>query len=332
MKKKSFLEKLVTHLSWNFALLSSRELPSLFSRDDLNKTKLLSPLLPLLSRVPRFWSRLPYDVGLFTAQFLLSSFGRVWPRNSYAFDNLLLGVSDLDLTLLLHEELDQARKIQLKRRIYILRFVFPFIAEINIYTNKLVSSLGKYANPFEISRDPELASFLKLESNSFHKVIFLSRMLLSDQQQLRTHFSVRQMKWHRHLISVGIDCKPTQLDELLKTFYTTPPNREAITGLEDYWTSIFNNSSRPDLSSASFIFDPITFLGTDLDFPELNEPEVQVLDYNIQWEIWGIGSQVVLSEPTNTLLHLTRINRLITHYELPHLQEALDILADQLAT
>ena len=290
----------------------------------LNKAKLLSPIRQLLLSFPQGLTRLPYDWCYQSLKKQLEkNYPALWARNSFQSQQLVFLLSDLDLTLITHQPLNQVQQKKLRTLLKRTKRKFPLLGELNIYDQKYFPRMLAFANPIELKRDPELIQFFHLEPknvSSLQASAFLSQMFLFDRHQLRIEPNIRLKKWKHHFNLVG---KPLNLDDLnhstflnhfiscFETRYFDPKKTLA------FFESLLNEDLENLDSRELLLFYPQWWVSlniTDNDVMEdlesfvLTNEELEIIAEHLNWEIWGLYSQLSLEENTSDyLLHLAKL-------------------------
>lgn len=293
--------------------------------------------------IPPRITRLPYDWCFRYLKRKLEKFHpRLWGRNSYRSNNLVLFLSDLDLTLISDEPLSLAQLKPLKRILKKTKRYFPFLGELNIYDRKYFFQMHSFANPLELMRDPELISFFNLifpKPSSLHKTAFLSQMFLFDRHQIYSQPNLRTKKWRHHFELIG---SPLLTQNLNHSIFL----EHFISCFDDQYfdqkrlTAFFKNLLHEELSelnsqdllqiypqwwvSLNISDDQVM---EDLEVLDLTESELSVIAEHLNWEIWGIYSQVSFEENTSDYLkHLSKLLTLCSILKLKKQEEGLLII------
>jgi len=132
---------------------------------------------------------------------LIDPGAKVYIRNSQALGSSVAFVSDLDLTVV-YQTVSRSKIRRLHRN---LKLIFPFLGELCLYRTSDLVWLQEVINPFELERDPTILSQIKpvkIKSGTA-KVVFISKMFVSDLSNLQSRAVLRQRKWAQHFSSIG---------------------------------------------------------------------------------------------------------------------------------
>jgi len=276
--------------------------------------------------VPRWLAAIPYQLALegLAAAFASDKDVVVWSRNSFKKGNFVFGVSDLDVTIYLTSEFTLKKITKIKEVLKSHKQLYPFLGEANIYQQGMAELFASSSNFFEMGRDPILEKELSpvpYADMEVEKVVFLLRMIYSDRKKLTNNLSVRQKKWRQHFISIYAPY-PDQINihvviELISSFFSgnTPLAKDVRDSLQMLVNSDFTEENVFSTSfpmSWKYLF-PHRHLWIDLD------ESIQVIKgtflakiclRQIEWEIWGIMSQLVFLKLPGVQIHLERLGRL----------------------
>ncbi len=288
--------------------------------------------------LPRKLAAWPYQLALTNIQ--IQAMGltgiKVWARNSYKKGNFTFGVSDLDLTILIMPEAGSADVSRIISTLKSQKIIYPFLGEANFYYFEKLNIFKSSLNLYEKSRDPELAGYLQTAEKkniNVEKAVFLLRILYSDRVRIINRPGMRQKKWQEHfnllqlpssqkilfpdVLKVLSDLLSMDLQLLKETL--APLCRKSLTEQEvfaanmpRYWRFLYPNKH------LWFHFGPEDELeklrGTTLG---------QVCLKQIEWEVWGIMSQIPLLKKDKEAVrrHLKRLvevsNQLSDNSEIP---------------
>lgn len=131
----------------------------------------------------------------------------VWPRHSYLTSAFIPIKSDLDLSAYVYN----LKRLGSYLKFYsLIRKLFPFVGELNIYTPESILYLKENtANGFELERDPFLLRKFNLDINNakyYSKEMAISYLLMSlfnDFHKLVNNPSLRIKKWQYHIDHVN---------------------------------------------------------------------------------------------------------------------------------
>jgi hypothetical protein len=263
-------------------------------------------------------ARLPYDLGMLGVKAVLGQrLGlRSWNRNSTRTGSFVLGVSDLDITVVYGDHLYFPSLISHLRK---LKKLIIFLGEANLYKFDHLSMILPRMNTYELKRDPRLETFATHEKtfDDVEKFVFTQRMLFSDAHTLFANPEYRQAKWKYHYKLIGIT-PPEKIEvkdvvELLKKLAV---NSERICHSLDLWASQFSQDGydvfRANLGEGFRIMAPQCYVWfqkhEDRPFLQtLSDWEKQLLKRQIDWEVWGLYTQKYLPQQDTVKEHLKRL-------------------------
>jgi hypothetical protein len=288
-------------------------------------------LYRVLSKLPYFIQIIPYAIAKYVViNLLTTSKTKVWVRNSYVFNNLVCALSDLDFTIITSDINDADKAV---KKFRLLKKIFPFLGEINLYNKNELNEFSPIANSYEIARDPELQSILGLKETNYskyQKIVFLCKTLESDQENLKSIPHLRVKKWTHHLNKLNENSEIT-LDSL-KELLSKLALELKIDGnkfLDQYYklnrTEKVNcdNFYRENEDKKSYILlYPFRWIGSSLtcdsffhDIEEIknfSNEQLLLLEAQIEWEIWGLYSQYIHNLRQATLhTHLENIKQMM---------------------
>lgn len=244
---------------------------------------------------------------------------QLWPRNSFAFDQFVPGLSDIDITIV--SEITPSYAIQ---QWQLLKHRFPWFGEINYYPLAIVHALATLANPGELNRDPELLRLLgkvKLSVNLHQKITVLCRMLQHDHKALASYPIARRPKWKYGLEQLNFD--QSTVDRWISQLsLSTCINQIAeLAPLEE----------RSELADELSIFnDQPSWL---LPQREAHKPEMkaiisqlspwkkQIVMEQCYWEFWGVMTQTHWLPKSQILPHLMNVKGIMDSCEISLPQE-----------
>lgn len=149
---------------------------------------------------PRFLREAPYRFGFWWLRRKLAKNlpqARVGYRNSLFLRRIEPVLSDLDVTVIApSSNLKQAHQLFLETK-----RTLPFLGELNLYSHEGLSSALESINPCERARDPLLPP--THQPTLAEKLVFVSRMLEADKENLVRIPQARQQKWQGHLRDLG---------------------------------------------------------------------------------------------------------------------------------
>ncbi len=152
--------------------------------------------------LPRAVALIPYQCALVVLRLFigLGMKASVWNRNSTRSGSFLFGVSDLDLTVVGKSSINFEF---LKSSLIVLKRVFIFLGETNLYHYSQLELVLPRMNVYELKRDPELEKLNRYpkQETKVEKFVFTQRMLFADVLTLGTDPGLRQLKW-KHLFDL----------------------------------------------------------------------------------------------------------------------------------
>lgn len=258
------------------------------------------------SAMPRSLTRKPYD-WLFNA--LVQCTGlestRVWTRNSLALDYWELGLSDLDLTIWVDGNIEHALDAWSQIRPWRSLLIG---GEVQIYTSEAARSLVRYANPWELRRDPQLLRRLDLMpsfANPMHLTVFLARMLMADRGLLKYPWA-RQRKWRDHLRAMRLphtnNVTWSEVVELLRA--RAPFQDFSFAELSETLQKTSHNSFEASgldrlLNANHHVWDDIVQAEDRHYFDQYSDAAHDFLGCMVEWEIWGVSALTPVTKDLN---------------------------------
>ncbi|OUR93623.1 hypothetical protein A9Q84_19330 [Halobacteriovorax marinus] len=290
-------------------------------------------LYPLLSKLPYFIQTLPYFIAKVVVTTLIAKKDvKIWVRNSYVFNNIVCALSDLDFTIVVKEVVMGDKAVA---RYSLLKKVFPFLGEINLYLEDELKTFAPIVNSFELKRDPSLMEYLGnqvVSSTKYEELVFLCKTVESDQENLLSIPEYRVKKWQHHFELTGNQCdvslssllnllkeKSQSLgfdsDKFIEHYYTK--NRTIKKDCDDFY--------RENLDKQSYILlYPFRWIGSSLtcdsfihDIEEIksfSEDQLKLLEAQVQWEVWGLYSQ-----------HIHNLRQATLHTHLENIREMMEV-------
>lgn len=264
----------------------------------------------------------PYEVTIKLAKlivFIYDSKFEIWPRNSYIFDAIEPGFSDLDLTLYVPKDGDVTQAQKFLALADILRKVWPLLGEINLYyENELQASLANI-NSFELNRDKNLVSRINYieKFSSIEASVFLFRQLEKDIKNLSVFPKYRLKKWNYHFRQIQVSLPESQqpcfpemqservVESIISTivFLCGPSNPIFVNDLNEKLHMYFEFFKKDvDLFKLRplLVKDPWLFVFSvhrtaylEISPFTLSEVQQRILSLQIKWELWGLKTQVV---------------------------------------
>lgn len=254
----------------------------------------------------------------------------IWYKNSLAFKQITFGTSDIDLVIYINDELLANERKRLLSAINFLRCIFPILGEVSIYNQKHLDFLNKVANPYELARDPELAKRLDAPARSkYMATSYILHALFADIHNLNQNAQLRAGRWSYVLKDI--------LSE-----YDTKVNFDKFSQ-EQIWNllkSILDDSRIFDqyLNQSASDIDPLQVLrpcqniydenGFKLSFNqdifkniELSRDYKKLIEAEINWEIYGIYSQLYFTNAKSNLFHLRVLKAMMCSLHSSSVQE-----------
>lgn len=279
------------------------------------------------SVLPRSIVRVPYSFVASIIKFQISRIpnSKVWFRNSFIKGNLVFGVSDLDISVMVDSfNRDQLTKIdnELKK----IKQFFPFVGEVNFLIRDHIEGLSASLNLYEKKRDPALDSLLDDTApvgDDIEKAVFLLRMLDADKKNLLEIPFLRQKKWRSHFHDLNLDA-PDFIDKevIIKKIINLIDPHSKIEGLNEAISFLFSplgpeenifTVAKPTLWK--FIYPHKYFWADNLESENLEQVANSSLKWvclrQIDWEIWGLNTQLATGEHSrdNIQRHVNRLHR-----------------------
>ena len=279
--------------------------------------------------LPMWMRRLPYLAALKNTQLdLHGQYGiSVWARNTFKSGDFVFGVSDLDLTVVIESKCEL--KTEWLEILHRNKKRYPFIGEINFYFLEKTPVYLSSLNSYEGMRDPELMQLIpgRVKFDRIDKIVFLLRMLFSDREKLLSFPELRQKKWKSHfsllgMSSSGIENFDTISEKIIQLLHDEPEIRNHILSVLDFMKtntltdkSIFS-SELPLTWKFLFPHKYLWFLSKSEreEVPEsMSSFLIQICLRQIDWEIWGLMSQLPYSKGLsyNLNIHMRRLRRVV---------------------
>jgi len=273
------------------------------------------------SMLPRSVARLPYDLALWVLKgFIgLGMHCFVWNRNSTRSGAFIMGVSDLDITVIGRErvsfELLRDALAKLKR-------LFIFLGETNFYQESHVEFVLPRMNAFELKRDPVLREFssVAVEEDDVAKFVFTQRMLFSDVLTLKEAPSLRQAKWKNHFDLIGYSHQGQTIDLkfVMDSLKQLCHHNERISRAVDNWAkAVFEKNFdvyHADLGEGFKLLAPHCHLwfhlNDETEFLKATDVfEKRLFKAQLNWEFWGLYTQRFHLNREQILAHLKRLQK-----------------------
>jgi hypothetical protein len=272
------------------------------------------------SLLPRRIARLPYDVALVVLKgFIgLGMHANVWNRNSTRSGAFIMGVSDLDITVVSHGKISFEF---LRYALAKLKTLFIFLGETNLYQESHLGMILPRMNAFELKRDPVLKDFypVNADEDDVAKFVFTQRMLFSDVFTLKEDPKMRQSKWKNHFDLIGYPHQQViDLEFVITALKKLCHHNERISRALDNWSSaVFEKNFdvyHSDLGEGFKLLAPHCYLWFELrDDSEflrsLDAFEEKLFKAQFNWEIWGLYSQRFHLNHDQILEHLGRLKK-----------------------
>lgn len=281
--------------------------------------------------------RLVYFKELFCKDFAL------WPRNSFYFKNLVVGRSDLDLTIFFFRSSDPKKLKWILLRYKMIKKICPWLGEINLYQKEEFLELGTVFNRREIERDPLLALYLpriqRQVPDTIDDKVFVLRMLENDHL-LKTCFPKRRKKWAKHLTDLGIaqafNSDDLELSDLLNllasAFSLDKALLFAIVVDKKTFYDLYNDHRYCSLLMKYFPHQWMSFAIQYWDFEkdlhrfsDLDEKDSLLVLGQIEWEVMGLLSQYrFASDKKHLIWHLDQMNQIVTKLKTSNLNNTTE--------
>lgn len=283
----------------------------------------------------------PYFVAEKVTCYTLSLVGaRVWIRNSYYLKTLVVGISDLDISVQFPVNPTVRQVSRIKKYHRNLKKIFPFLGEMNIYI-KSDENLIQAFNTLELNRDPYLKNVHSRNNSGTHyeRITFILRMFESDRVNLSICPKYRQKKWLSHFKAIGEDKLEVIEAKDIINFLSSAVSKESSKykeGLESFLESgEFNFSSSREtillfphrwavwVNVNGGIEEGIKKLGLNLD-------ERKIIQEMIKWELMGLYTQRFLLEDNQNLdFYLKLLGRMNSLVSIEN-REQIDELIEKL--
>ncbi|CBW27897.1 hypothetical protein BMS_3140 [Halobacteriovorax marinus SJ] len=291
----------------------------------------MTRLYKILSKLPYPLQELPYSLcWIVTKTYLKNNQVELWPRNSYVSKRIVAALSDLDLTIIVSKGGLEEKVI---RKYNHLKIIFPFLGEINMYPAKEVQDFIPIANKYELERDPRLCKDygISKEENIYEKIVFLCKLIESDQENLKNNPLYRKKKWEKHLTDLGLSseidfesliqllnsqCSEIGIDasNFLNHYYQE--NRTQKTSCDNFYRECKNIKEYILLYPFRWIGSSLTcesfFHDIEL-IKSFTKHELSLLEAQLNWEIWGLFSQ-----------YLHNLHKATLHTHLENIRQVMD--------
>ena len=292
--------------------------------------KTIQKIVFFLSRIgARTFLLLLYRTVFQITKYLLDDrFLTIWSRNSFYFNIINPGISDIDLTFFFaHNTPEEYRRRSLDR-LSSLRRMLPIIGEANVYRDDEVGLYRAAGNYFELKRDPELFARLKRpwteERIASDAIAFILRALWCDYPYLKRFPKHRRHKWNYIFRALNEELNlelkiempsPKIITENL--LLVAPWLRQDVSVL----IKLFDNRKDDRFALSYLRLYPHYWLGDYWNHAKFKEflsslaslsPEaLGVVKSQIAWEIWGIYSQMYLLDKTGLHYHFLNLKKVL---------------------
>ena len=307
--------------------------------------KVLQQIVLVLSKTPaRSLFILYYKVTFKIIKYLLEEKNlKIWPRNSFYFNIINPGISDIDFTFFstTKKGIDDYNKKICK--LGSLKSLFPIIGEVNIYQKEDLILYKACGNYFELKRDPNLFYYINRDwdNNRIKQdaLVFILRALWSDYLYLREFPYNRLHKWNfifssiNNELNVDLNVGSNDLCVIVENLCCLYPSlREDFNSLPDF---LMHRQSVKYRSIYLKLY-PHYWLGDYYNHPEFENyifslgkfsKDSQSIVYSqISWEIWGIYSQIFYLKNIQGLQgHLKNLEKILNSLHRDTLQMKEDI-------
>lgn len=302
--------------------------------------------IALSALLPRSLQLSIYRFSFFLFKFLLiGEKGRLWYRNSLYFEDIVFGVSDIDMTFLQDENESYIQVRRIEKKLRLIKCLFPHLGEINYYSKNLLKDFLPLANPIELKRDPIfLAEIERIGASSFLPKLeksdiqaFVLNWVASDAHRMRENFSFRKSKIKRFLFLLDSEEKGVRnLEELISSLSTD--YFQEVADIQSFLTDFtyfdfshqesFNSfyEEYPEWRVYFMCLFPQKWIGASLhhqkfqdDLYEISKASKELKDIflkQLRWESWGLlGQWLRVGDDINFHIHvenLLRVARSVT--------------------
>ncbi|MBY0516416.1 MAG: hypothetical protein K2P81_05880 [Bacteriovoracaceae bacterium] len=266
------------------------------------------------SRYLQFVYRFSWNITL-KRVLALNSKAHFWTRNSYQFNKIIPGLSDIDVTLVSDPHSSHT--------IYIwnhFKKIFPWFGEINYYPIDIAKNLLIIANPGEIKRDPKLLSFFKFEPTKItpsQTLVVILRMLLHDTSSLKKHPVARRAKWDYGLRL--LDLSDSERERWISNLNYQQCLDLLLERLPAEEVSDFRNELEKSSDEVSWLYpQKLAHLKQTHDLiASLSDWKKQIVIEQCLWEFWGVMTQTHWLQKPQYQQHLKNIYALISTCKIP---------------
>jgi len=242
----------------------------------------------------------------------LGKSAHLWARNSFLTDHFTPGLSDLDLTLYIDGDFEPLKLKSFLKNLEDLRWVFPILGEVNVYSSSWTPHFIDCVNYYELERDPQLQKKIGegLKPNKFQASIYLARMLESDLKNLSLYPALRRGKWMRHFSKVKMSAGDITIRGIAeKVVEGAGLDFSSVNTLMAYLKEYSPGKFAHEITHTKevWLFFPNRIAYFHERFPELTENEAQIFKCAIEWEVWGLMSQIFSDRLGDLQGHLENI-------------------------
>jgi hypothetical protein len=249
---------------------------------------------------------------------------KIWYRNSLAYDDIVFGHSDVDLTYYSENSLSFAEALEAQAILKRLKILFPHLGELALYDQEKLENFSLVANPIELARDPKLLQKIKTSSGDHEvttaqKQVFALNWFKNDFHKWKENFESRSRKINRFvkLLQIESDVRPPSNEyELLNILHQTcwqkisdEHFKELISKImslplhSDEKEKALNNfyATNAHLRSLFMACFPQLWIGPSLvhggrdedvaSYSSLPTDLKNIFKEQIHWEVWGLFGQ-----------------------------------------
>jgi len=230
---------------------------------------------------------------------------QVWCRNSIITDDIIPGVSDIDLTLYTQKVLPRNLELQIKDLHKLIKHIFPIMGEWNFYYEVDLPILKKYFNPIELSRDPKLADLVgqNRQATESETTVYLLRQWQSDKHHLRDIPKLRAKKWKRiekrtnvHFDNISLVSIKSEITKRLNLDFSS--SEQQICLFPHEWIG-------KNWNSPSFLMDVMRLESFSSNLHEICRDQ-------INWEVCGILCQLpMIDNPEDMNPHFYHLSKIM---------------------
>jgi hypothetical protein len=282
----------------------------------------------LLDLLPRFIALLPYKASYIFIIILAKQHNLLcWSRNSYQHKRIVPGLSDIDFTILYSL---QHSSSQLKNFLSLyaqFKKIIPILGEINIYQQETLYLTEKWANPYELNRDPLLKKYIiPRPKEPFARFCYLLRMLESDAKNLIYSPQKRTKKWSYHFSEAKLaPLNQLQLNLLISSITSLKTVHYSQEEINNFLSRFIKDGPKATYSylrsnraiKLFIVLLPHRWLvlanGMNdveicLNANQFSSDEVNLILHQLYWDLAGLQAQVSsLAEKHNSLVYLDLI-------------------------